>query len=66
MENQQQQSSPGSAKLNRTTSMESEPKTLTKEQYDLAIRAAAAMQAFEQRNNETTVTSNGCGRKLPA
>lgn len=38
MENQQQQSAPGSAKLNRTTSMESEPKTLTKEQYDLAIR----------------------------
>ena len=84
----------GAGKLTRTNSMESEPKTLTKEQYDLArvrmpnptelflacmfiysynddlcvlipfisdllflhLQAAAAMHAFEQRNNEATVS----------
>ncbi|PRQ24889.1 hypothetical protein RchiOBHm_Chr6g0277451 [Rosa chinensis] len=72
----------GSAKLNRTTSLDSEPKTLTKGQYDLA-RAAAALHAFEQRNNETTgiskpeenpisslmkdqVGTKSCGVKFPA
>ncbi|KAL6218085.1 hypothetical protein ACLB2K_011302 [Fragaria x ananassa] len=72
----------GAAKLIRTTSMESEPKTLTKEQYDLA-RAAAAMHAFEKRNNEASgisrteedpisslmkdhVGTKSCGVKFPA
>ncbi|TQE06939.1 hypothetical protein C1H46_007468 [Malus baccata] len=50
MENQQQKHR--AAELQRTYSVECEPKTPTKEQYDLA--RAEAMQALEHRDKQST------------